>query len=50
MQLARVIGDVVVTHKDKNLAGITGADQTGFEADEELDEFAAGEPELAATA
>jgi DNA-binding MarR family transcriptional regulator len=34
----------------KNLAGVTGADQTGFEGDDELDEFAAPEPPLAASA
>src|ERR671916_1114415 len=34
----------------KNLAGVTGADQTGFEADDEPDELEASEPELAATA
>jgi DNA-binding MarR family transcriptional regulator len=36
----------------KNLAGITGADQTGFEteAEDEVDGLEAGEPELAATA
>jgi DNA-binding MarR family transcriptional regulator len=34
----------------KNLAGLTGADQTGFEADDEPDELEAVERELAATA
>jgi DNA-binding MarR family transcriptional regulator len=34
----------------KNLAGITGADQTGFEADEEPDELEAAERELAVPA
>ncbi|MGF9757245.1 MarR family winged helix-turn-helix transcriptional regulator [Microvirga sp. 0TCS3.31] len=34
----------------KNLAGFTGADQTGFEADDEVDVLEASEPELAATA
>jgi DNA-binding MarR family transcriptional regulator len=34
----------------KNLAGITGADQTGFESDDEADGLEASEPELAATA
>ncbi|HZB62708.1 MAG TPA: MarR family winged helix-turn-helix transcriptional regulator [Microvirga sp.] len=34
----------------KNLAGLTGADQTGFEADDEPDEFETAERELAATA
>ena len=32
----------------KNLAGITGADQSGFEADDEVDELTVGEQELAA--
>jgi DNA-binding MarR family transcriptional regulator len=34
----------------KNLAGLTGADQTGFEPDDEVDGLEASEPELAATA
>jgi DNA-binding MarR family transcriptional regulator len=34
----------------KNLAGLTGADQTGFEADDELEDLGSEEPELAATA
>ncbi|WP_201862390.1 MarR family winged helix-turn-helix transcriptional regulator [Microvirga soli] len=34
----------------KNLAGFTGADQTGFEADDEAEGLEASEPELAATA
>ncbi|WP_244470553.1 MarR family winged helix-turn-helix transcriptional regulator [Microvirga vignae] len=34
----------------KNLAGVTGADQTGFETDDELEDLGAEEPELAATA
>jgi hypothetical protein len=35
----------------KNLAGLTGADQTGFETDDEVDGLeAASEPELAAIA
>ena len=34
----------------KNLAGITGADQTGFEAEDDLEELGAEEPELTATA
>jgi DNA-binding MarR family transcriptional regulator len=34
----------------KNLAGLTGADQTGFEADEDLDEASSVEPPLAASA
>ena len=35
----------------KNLAGLTGADQTGFEADDDVDGLeAASEPEMAATA
>jgi DNA-binding MarR family transcriptional regulator len=34
----------------KNLAGITGADQSGFESDDEADGLEANEPELAATA
>ncbi len=34
----------------KNLAAVTGADQTGFEADEERDELEVAEAELAATA
>jgi DNA-binding MarR family transcriptional regulator len=34
----------------KNLAGVTGADQTGFETDDELEDLGTEEPELAATA
>jgi DNA-binding MarR family transcriptional regulator len=34
----------------KNLAGITGADQTGFDAEEDLEDLGTEEPELAATA
>ena len=34
----------------KNLAGITGADQSGFEADDETDGLEASEPELTAAA
>jgi len=34
----------------KNLAGLTGADQTGFDTDDEIDGLEASEPELAATA
>jgi DNA-binding MarR family transcriptional regulator len=34
----------------KNLAGLTGADQTGFEADDEPDELETAERELAITA
>jgi DNA-binding MarR family transcriptional regulator len=34
----------------KNLAGITGADQTGFDAEDDLEELSSDEPELAATA
>ncbi|SCZ02177.1 MarR family winged helix-turn-helix transcriptional regulator [Microvirga guangxiensis] len=34
----------------KNLAGITGADQTGFEAEDDLEDLGNEEPELAATA
>ncbi|WP_134496130.1 MarR family winged helix-turn-helix transcriptional regulator [Microvirga pakistanensis] len=34
----------------KNLAGITGADQSGFEAEDDLEDLSADEPELTATA
>ncbi|HZW45942.1 MAG TPA: MarR family winged helix-turn-helix transcriptional regulator [Microvirga sp.] len=34
----------------KNLAGITGADQTGFDSEDDLEELGSDEPELAATA
>lgn len=34
----------------KNLAGITGADQSGFEAEDDLEELGSEEPELTATA
>ncbi|WP_243374521.1 MarR family winged helix-turn-helix transcriptional regulator [Microvirga solisilvae] len=34
----------------KNLAGVTGADQSGFEADDDLEDMSLDEPELAATA
>ncbi|MCG7394446.1 MarR family winged helix-turn-helix transcriptional regulator [Microvirga sp. ACRRW] len=34
----------------KNLASVTGADQTGFEAEEDLEDLGSEEPELAATA
>ena len=34
----------------KNLANLTGADQTGFEADDELEETSALEEPLAASA
>ena len=34
----------------KNLAGITGADQTDFEAEDDLEDLSLDEPELAATA
>ncbi len=34
----------------KNLAGFTGADQTGFEAEDDLEELGSEEPKLAATA
>lgn len=34
----------------KNLAGITGADQTGFEAEDDLEDLSTEEPELTATA
>lgn len=34
----------------KNLAGITGADQSGFETEEDLEDLGLDEPELAATA
>jgi len=34
----------------KNLAGITGADQTDFETEDDLEDLGAEEPELAATA
>lgn len=34
----------------KNLAGITGADQTGFEAEDDLEDLGSEEPELTVTA
>lgn len=34
----------------KNLAGITGADQSGFEAEDDLEDLGIEEPELVATA
>jgi DNA-binding MarR family transcriptional regulator len=34
----------------KNLAGVTGADQSGFETDDDLEDLSLDEPELAATA
>ncbi|HZH10618.1 MAG TPA: MarR family winged helix-turn-helix transcriptional regulator [Microvirga sp.] len=34
----------------KNLAGVTGADQSGFEPEDDIEDLGAEEPELAATA
>jgi DNA-binding MarR family transcriptional regulator len=34
----------------KNLAGLTGADQSGFESDDDLEDLGSEEPQLAATA